>query len=234
MAARERMRPAIGEARVRAFARALPCGAAVLDAGCGAGIPVTQALQEAGLTVYGVDASPSLVAAYRARFPAAQVACEALETSALFGRSFAGVVAWGVLFLLPADAQRALIQRLATVLEPAGRLLFTAPAVACTWQDALTGLPSRSLGAEAYAEVLRPAGLALLGESEDEARTTIRAVRRGRRTTTGLEAPSGAEAARAASRLKGRSPAVGIQSLRGVPRSRAVRCGAPVRRSIGL
>ena len=168
VAARERTRPAIGEHRVRAWAAELPRGAAVLDAGCGAGVPVTQALSEAGLSVYAVDASPRLVALYRERFPAAQVACESVESSALFGRRFDGIVAWGLLFLLPADAQRDLIRKLAGALEPGGRLLFTAPAVACTWRDVLTGRTSRSLGADAYAEALRDAGLALAGESDDE------------------------------------------------------------------
>jgi 2-polyprenyl-3-methyl-5-hydroxy-6-metoxy-1,4-benzoquinol methylase len=168
VAARERMRPAVGEERIRAWAGALPRGAAVLDAGCGAGVPVTQVLLDAGLTVYGVDASPSLLAIYRTRFPTVQAAHEALETSLLFGRRFAGIVAWGVLFLLPGEAQRSVIGKLAGALEPGGRLLFTAPAVACTWQDVLTGLPSRSLGAPAYAEALRGAGLALAGEFDDE------------------------------------------------------------------
>jgi SAM-dependent methyltransferase len=168
VAAREQTRPAVGEARIREWARALPRGAAVLDAGCGAGVPVTQALLDLGLTVYGVDASPTLVAIYRTRFPAAQAAHEPLETSLLFGRRFAGVVAWGVLFLLAADAQRSVLAKLATALEPGGRLLFTAPAVACSWQDALTGLPSRSLGAIAYAEALHRSGLALAAEYDDE------------------------------------------------------------------
>jgi SAM-dependent methyltransferase len=168
VAAREGKRPAVGEAHVRAWANALPRGGAVLDIGCGAGIPVTEALLDEGLTVYGVDASPSLIALHRTRFPRVQSACEPAESSLLFGRRFDGIVAWGLLFLLPADAQRGLIQKLAGALVPDGRLLFTAPAAACSWQDVLTGRTSRSLGADAYAEALRHAGLALAGESDDE------------------------------------------------------------------
>jgi SAM-dependent methyltransferase len=59
----------IGASTVRAWARTLPSGIAVLDLGCGSGIPITQVLVEEGFEVYGVDASPSLAAAFRERFP---------------------------------------------------------------------------------------------------------------------------------------------------------------------
>src|SRR5215208_6883679 len=60
---------AIGAAAVRAWAQAFPPGATVLDLGAGPGEPSTRILHEAGLTTYAVDASPTIVAAFRARFP---------------------------------------------------------------------------------------------------------------------------------------------------------------------
>jgi SAM-dependent methyltransferase len=158
---------AIGVRHVSEWARALPRGAAVIDLGCGPGIPITRALVDAGLEVYAVDASPSFVAAFRRNFPQVRVACESVEESAFFGRTFGGVVAWGLMFLLPADAQRRLVQRMADLLVPGGRLLFTSPAEPCVWKDVMTRLESRSLGAAEYRRLLSAAGLKETREYED-------------------------------------------------------------------
>jgi SAM-dependent methyltransferase len=158
---------AVGVAQVRDWARQLPRGAAVLDLGCGPGVPITEALLGEGLQAFGVDASPTLVAAFRQRFPQTPIVCETVDESRFFGRTFDAVVAWGLVFLLPADEQRRLIGRVAEALVPGGRLLFTSPAQECAWNDILTGLESRSLGADEYRRLLSAAGLAVLREHED-------------------------------------------------------------------
>jgi hypothetical protein len=63
---------------------------------------------------------------------------------------FDGVIAWGLIFLLPAEEQRRLIQRIANILVSSGRLLFTSCVEPLVWNDAMTGLESRSLGAAEY------------------------------------------------------------------------------------
>ncbi len=163
-----RSRSTIGVATVRMWARSLPPGAPILDLGCGHGEPMATALMNDGFAIHGVDASPTLTAAFRSRLPHANVACEAVESSRFFGRTFDGVVAVGLLFLLSDGAQRDLIRRIAPALNPGGRFLFTSPAQAGAWTDALTGRESLSLGAEAYKSVLTEAGLALIGEQVDE------------------------------------------------------------------
>lgn len=165
-----RERSSIGVATVRMWARRLPRGGSVLDLGCGSGQPISAALSDEGFLVYGIDASPSMAAACRSRLPHAHVACEAIENSRFFGRAFDGVVALGVMFLLPAGVQRDIIRRVAAALNPDGRFLFTSPAQACTWTDALTGRASRSLGAKDYESSLSGAGLALVGAYKDEGR----------------------------------------------------------------
>jgi hypothetical protein len=77
-------------------------------------------------------------------------------------------VAWGLLFLLSSDTQKLLIQRVARVLKPSGKFLFTAPSQPCTWPDAMTGRQSISLGFTAYEEILRAEGLTLMGTEMDE------------------------------------------------------------------
>lgn len=47
----------VGVGTVRSWAQSLPRGSAVLDLGCGDGMPISQALLDAGLAVWGVDAS---------------------------------------------------------------------------------------------------------------------------------------------------------------------------------
>ena len=88
------------------WSQTLPSGARVLDLGCGTGSPISQALIERGFNVYGVDASPMMVAAFRARFPGVPVECAAVEDSDFFSRTFDGVVAWGLFFLLDVEVQR--------------------------------------------------------------------------------------------------------------------------------
>lgn len=158
----------IGVRQVRDWAATLVPGGTVLDVGCGPGYPITQVLVDAGFHVYGVDASPSMVAAFSARFPEVDVVCEPVETSTFFGRTFDGVIAWGLLFLLRPAVQERVIRKVARALAPNGRFVFTAPRQAAEWNDAMTGLPSVSLGADRYQHVVHAAGLTLIGEAEDE------------------------------------------------------------------
>lgn len=165
---RPRVGDAIGAAVVRAWAESFPRGASVLDLGCGPGEPSTRILQEAGLACYAVDASAKMVAAFRARFPGVPVAHESVEASTFFDRSFDGVLAWGLLFLLEPAAQALVIAKVARALNPGGRFLFTAPHAPHEWRDAMTDRPSRSLGAQTYEQLLRAAGLECRAEAQDE------------------------------------------------------------------
>jgi SAM-dependent methyltransferase len=146
----------------------LPGAATVLDLGCGTGVPISQALIERGFNVYGVDASATMVAAFRARFPTVPVECAAVEESDFFGRTFDGVVAWGLFFLLDVEVQRRLFKKIAGVLRSGGRWVFTAPSQSCSWRDAMTGRISSSLGDEAYREALEAEGMSVVGTHRDE------------------------------------------------------------------
>src|SRR5246127_2070988 len=140
--------PIIGVKRVRDWAKALPRGAAVVDLGCGPGVPITEVLVAEGLSVYGVDAAPSFVQAFRRNLPNTPIACEAVQDSRFFDRTFDGALAWGFMFVLSAEDQRRLIQRIGDILVPGGRLLFTSPAETGSGTDIMTGREFRSLGAE--------------------------------------------------------------------------------------
>src|SRR2546423_8492466 len=78
------------------------------------------------------------------------------------------ILASGLIFLFSPDDQQRLIQTIADILVPGGRLLFTSPAEPLVWNDAMTGLESRSLGAEEYRRQLSAVGLSVSSEYEDE------------------------------------------------------------------
>jgi SAM-dependent methyltransferase len=163
------MRSGVGADLVRNWAIAhFPAGSAIVDVGCGSGVPIAEALIGAGFAVSGIDASPRLAAAFRARFPDAPVACEAAQVSAFFDRTFDAAVCVGLIFLLSEADQAALIGRVAQALKPGGRFLFTAPLQACEWPDNLTGRLSRALGQAAYAALLDAHGLSLVASHSDE------------------------------------------------------------------
>lgn len=161
-------RSGIGPRVVRAWAKRLTPGAFVLDIGCGSGIPITQILIEEGFNVFGVDASPTLAARFHANFPAVPIECNTAEDSDFFNRTYDAVVAWGLMFLLAPENQIAVISKAARALNPQGHFLFTAPREVCSWTDIMTGLPSVSLGSEAYERALTANRLTLSGNDEDE------------------------------------------------------------------
>ena len=158
----------IGADVVRRWAQSLEAGTEVLEIGCGGGLPVTRALLDADLHVRAIDASPTLVAEFQARFPATPVQCQRIQDSDCFGRVYGAVIAIGLVFLLAEQEQRALIRRVADSLVPGGRFLFTAPAEIHHWEDLTTGHACQSLGQGQYSALLQECGCRLVGQYDDD------------------------------------------------------------------
>ncbi len=158
----------IGPRVVKEWAKGLVPGTCVLDLGCGFGAPISEVLLEEGFEVNGVDASATMVAKFRERFPGVRVECCPVEESRFFDRTYDAVVAWGLLFLLPAETQRSLIGKVAGVLNRGGRFLFTSPKEPIFWLDGMTDLPSVSLGHDAYVAEMAAHGMELEGNEVDE------------------------------------------------------------------
>lgn len=152
----------------------------MLDLGSGPGEPGTRILQEAGLAPYAVDASPAMVAAFRERFPDVPIEQNTVEASEFFDRTFDGVLAWGLLFLLQPAAQALVIGKVAAALNPGGRFLFTAPREPVEWLDGMSGRSSQSLGASTYERLLREAGLTWVAAAQDEGENHYYFVEKGR------------------------------------------------------
>jgi SAM-dependent methyltransferase len=147
----------------------LPPAAAVLDLGCGCGVPVARTLADAGHHVTGVDISAVQVGRARALVPAGTF-IQADATRVEFeDDSFDAIVSLYALIHMPLAAQPGLLRRAARWLRPSGWLL------AVTGQQAWTGSDERWLGgstpmywsqadAAASRRWIQAAGLAITGE----------------------------------------------------------------------
>lgn len=158
----------IGAYIVRNWARSLPAGTDVIEIACGGGLPVSRALVDTGLNLWAIDASATLLAQFRSRFPGVPTQCASALQCDYFGRKFAAAVSIGLIFLLEESEQVALLHRVSAILLRNGRFLFTAPIEVATWRDIGTGCECRSLGQARYVEVLKHAGFRLVGTHVDE------------------------------------------------------------------
>lgn len=163
--------PEIGTAAVRRCIANIPAGAAALDAGCGTGEPVSRLMLECGLQVHALDSSAAMVAAYARNFPGVPVVCADIFAPLPFHKSFAVIVAWGVLFHLDDAGQERALAALANGLTPNGKLLFTAGREAESRSAPMQGvmLHYRHLGSAAYHRILENLGCTVLEEFSDDA-----------------------------------------------------------------
>ena len=158
----------IGTQVVDQWSRALRRGATVIELACGGGYPISRILEAAGLQLWAVDSSPTLVAEFHSRFPKIPIQCARVQESDFFGREYDGAIAIGLLFLLSETEQAVLISRVAEILVPGGQFLFMAPIQVGTWKDLNTGLDCASLGRERYEELLRNAGFRVVATYTDK------------------------------------------------------------------
>jgi trans-aconitate methyltransferase len=106
------------------FTALLPPRAEILDIGCGCGEPVARYLMERNFIVEGVDASPTLIALCRERFPERSWHVADMRTLAL-GKTFHGLLAWDSFFHLSHDDQRRMFPIFKQHAAPGAALMFT-------------------------------------------------------------------------------------------------------------
>jgi len=121
----------------------VPAGGAVLDLGCGAGVPVARTLAADGYEVTGVDVSEVQIRRARRLVPRARFLRADATRVELPAESFDAVVCLYTLIHLPLDEQPPLLGRIANWLRPGGWLLAT------TGQRAWTGTEDGWLGGSA-------------------------------------------------------------------------------------
>jgi SAM-dependent methyltransferase len=100
----------------------LPRGARVLDAGCGTGVPTMRQLQEAGLSVTGIDISEVMLALARQNVPGVDLRqLDLTEVGPELGLFDAAVAFFSLLMLPRADIPQ-ILSRLHDVLAAGGLL----------------------------------------------------------------------------------------------------------------
>ena len=147
---------------VERFMSSLPDGAAVIDLGCGAGIPTTARLAER-FAVTGVDISTEQLRRARRLVPAARFVHADMAAFDPGERSVDGVTACYSLTHLPADRQPALLSRIASWLRPGGVVLASLGTGGGDWSGDWLGVPMffSSIDPHAARGALTAAGLAI-------------------------------------------------------------------------
>jgi len=97
---------------------------AVLDAGCGAGVPVTTQLVDADLEVVGIDLSSAQVRLAGSHIPGAHLAQADLVALPFGDRSFEGLVSYYAVIHVPRSEHRAVFDEFRRVLVPGGVALL--------------------------------------------------------------------------------------------------------------
>ena len=101
------------------FSRLLPPNALVLDAGCGAGLPVTQTLAR-GHRVIGVDFSLAQLRLARRSVPEARFACQDMIRLAFPAGVFDGICTFYAILHIPRERHEALLLDLYRLLKTPG------------------------------------------------------------------------------------------------------------------
>jgi len=167
------------------IAARIPAGAAVLDLGCGSGVPIARFFIDYGFALTGVDAAPAMIDICRERFPDASWFVSDMRRLAL-RRRFHAILAWDSFFHLPPDDQRAMFEVFRAHAAPGALLLFTSGPAAGEPIGDLYGelLYHASLDEAEYRQLLRDSGFSALSyapeDSEAGGRTVWFAIRSDR------------------------------------------------------
>lgn len=101
-------------------------GAAVLDVGCGAGVPVARALAKR-FRVTGVDISESMISLARANVPAGRFVRADVMSAEFTPSTFDAATAFYSIFHVPREEHPTLFRRIHDWLKPGGYLLCLLP-----------------------------------------------------------------------------------------------------------
>jgi SAM-dependent methyltransferase len=101
----------------------LPQGAAVLDAGCGSGVPVTRLLARL-FDVTGVDFSKVQIGLARKNVPQARFVCQDITQLDFPEGSFDAIVSYYAIIHIPRSEHRALLANFCRMLKPRGYALL--------------------------------------------------------------------------------------------------------------
>jgi ubiquinone/menaquinone biosynthesis C-methylase UbiE len=105
------------------FVQQLQPYAKVLDAGCGAGVPVTRVLSE-NFDITGVDFSEKQIEIAMKNVPNATFICQDMTQLDFPAQSFDGICSYYAIIHIPRNEHRALLENFYRVLKPGGITLL--------------------------------------------------------------------------------------------------------------
>ncbi len=105
------------------FMERLPENAKVLDAGCGAGIPISQMLSER-FQVTGVDFSEAQIELAKQNVPNAQFLCQDMTKLDFPESTFDGITSYYAIIHIPRQEHQALLANFHRMLKPGGVALL--------------------------------------------------------------------------------------------------------------
>jgi SAM-dependent methyltransferase len=125
---------------------AMPARSAILDLGCGNGIPAAKLLADEGFAVTGVDISAVQIARARLVLPTASLICADMMAVDFPAEIFAATISFYAMIHLPLAEQLPLLANVHRWLQPGGYFLATVGAEAWTgMEDNWLGVPNARL-----------------------------------------------------------------------------------------
>jgi len=143
----------------------LPAGAKVLDAGCGAGIPITQMLSEK-FEATGVDFSEAQIELARNNVPKATFICQDMTQLNFPDNTFEGICSYYAIIHIPREEHQLLFANFHRMLKPNGLALLCLGA-----ENLIDDIDDNYLGtrmywshydAETYLRLLTESGFSIL------------------------------------------------------------------------
>ena len=109
---------------LRQFTQLLTSGAKILDAGCGAGIPVTKYLVDEGFSVTGIDISEEMLSLAKKHVPKGEFLKADMSEMNFPVDSFDGIVSFYAIIHLPREKHTLLFKKFRKILKPGGLMLI--------------------------------------------------------------------------------------------------------------
>jgi Methylase involved in ubiquinone/menaquinone biosynthesis len=119
----ERTRDSEDVRLLNGFIERLPENSKVLDAGCGAGVPITQRLSE-HFTVTGVDFSEAQIELAKKNVPNAKFLCEDMTKLDFPADSFDGITSYYAIIHIPREEHQPLLINFHRMLKPGGLVML--------------------------------------------------------------------------------------------------------------
>lgn len=175
----------VGVAEALAVAATLPAHSRILDAGCGDGVPITEALVNAGYRVVGLDSSAGMLARFRVNLPGTPVVRGDARQCPFANGGFDAAISWGMMFHLPPGEQAAVFASVSDVLKPGGPFLFTAAEIKGAADTGITGTMNgvafHYYAVPSYSTLIAEHGLVLVEVHDDPGVSTYFLTRKAQR-----------------------------------------------------